>query len=172
MKRLLICSAVVVGVLSTAVSAQAQRRGRGPAAGPGGVAPAEVQQMFDAYALLQAQEQLKLDDEHYARFLPRFKALQDARRKAMQDRVRILQDLRQVLNQPQPDEAPLRDRLKALRDLDSRSAADIRKAHDALDQVLDVRQQAAFRVFEETMERRKVELVTRARQANRPRNQQ
>jgi hypothetical protein len=30
--------------------------------------------------------------------------------------------------------------------------------------VLDVRQQAKFRVFEENMERRKLELVTRARQ--------
>jgi hypothetical protein len=48
----------------------------------------------------------------------------------------------------------------------------VKKAYDAIDQVLDVRQQAKFRVFEELMERRKLELVTRARQANRPRNQQ
>lgn len=172
MKRFFICSALMASVVSTVVPAAAQRRGRGPTIEQGGVAPAELQQMFDAYALLQAQEQLKLGDDQYARFLPRFKVLQDARRQAMQDRVRILQDVRQVLNQSQPDEAQLKDRLKALRDLESRSAADIRKAHDALDQVLDVRQQATFRVFEETMERRKVELVTRARQANRPRNQQ
>ena len=33
-----------------------------------------------------------------------------------------------------------------------------------IDQVLDVRQQAQFRVFEELMERRKIDLVTRARQ--------
>jgi hypothetical protein len=37
--------------------------------------------------------------------------------------------------------------------------------------VTDVRQQAKFRVFEELMERRKLELVSRARQANRPKNQ-
>ena len=172
MKRFFICSALMASVVSTVVPAEAQRGGRGPAIERGGVAPAELQQMFDAYALLQAQEQLKLGDDQYARFLPRFKLLQDARRKPMQDRVRILQDVRQLLNQSQPDEAQLKDRLKALQDLESRSAADIRRAHDALDQVLDVRQQATFRVFEETMERRKVELVTRARQANRPRNQQ
>ena len=41
------------------------------------------------------------------------------------------------------------------------------KAYDGIDQVLDVGQQAKFRVFEELMERRKLELVTRARQANR-----
>jgi len=39
------------------------------------------------------------------------------------------------------------------------------------DEVLDVRQQARFRVFEENIERRKIELLIRARQQNRP-NQQ
>jgi len=34
--------------------------------------------------------------------------------------------------------------------------------------VLDVYQQAKFRVFEENMENRKLALVMRARQANRP----
>jgi hypothetical protein len=34
---------------------------------------------------------------------------------------------------------------------------------EALNQVLDVRQQARFRVFEEQMERRKMELLMRAR---------
>ncbi len=41
----------------------------------------------------------------------------------------------------------------------------------AVDDVLTVRQQAQFRVFEEQMERRKLELLMRARQANRPKNQ-
>ena len=48
----------------------------------------------------------------------------------------------------------------------------IRKAQGAVDQVLDVRQQARFRVFEENMERRKLELLARARQANRARKPQ
>ena len=47
----------------------------------------------------------------------------------------------------------------------------MRKAYEAIDQVLDLRQQAQFRVFEELMERRKLELVMRARQANRQRPQ-
>ena len=47
----------------------------------------------------------------------------------------------------------------------------MKKAYEGIDQVLDVRQQAKFRVFEELMERRKLELVTRARQAKRPRTQ-
>jgi hypothetical protein len=66
----------------------------------------------------------------------------------------------------------LRDALKQLQEIDSRGEADARKAYEAIDQVLDLRQQAKFRVFEEQMERRKLELVTRARQANRLNRQQ
>ena len=42
----------------------------------------------------------------------------------------------------------------------------MRKAYDAIDEVLDVFQQARFRVFEEQIERRKLELIMRARQQN------
>jgi hypothetical protein len=127
--------------------------------------------MFDAYALMQAQEQLKIGDAQFTQFLTRYKALQDLRRKTLQERNRVIVAVRQLLNGPQADEAQLKDRIKALQDIEVRSAADIRKAYDAIDQVLDVRQQAMFRVFEEMMERRKLELVTRARQAKRPKNQ-
>ena len=148
------------------VRAGATAGGGAPLEQPG-VSPAEIQRMFDAYALLQAQEQLKISDEHYPQFLTRFKALQDVRRKALQERTRIIQDLRRLTNDAQPDDGQMKDRLKALQELEVRSAADVRKAYDGIDQVLDLGQQAKFRVFEELMERRKLELVTRARQANR-----
>ena len=125
--------------------------------------------MFDAYALLQAQDQLKISDDQYSQFLIRFKALQDVRRNALQRRTRIVLDLRRLTNEVQPDEGRIKDRLKALQELDARSGVDVRKAYDAIDQVLDVRQRAKFLVFEELMERRKLELVSRARQAVRPR---
>ena len=44
----------------------------------------------------------------------------------------------------------VKERLTALHELDDRTATEMRKAYDALDEVLDVRQQARFRVFEET----------------------
>jgi hypothetical protein len=76
------------------------------------------------------------------------------------------------VNDPQADEGQIKDRLKSLDELDARADGDVRKAYDAINQMLDVRQQAKFRVFEENMERRKLELVTRARQANRKQQQQ
>jgi len=134
------------------------------------VTPFELQRLFDSYALLQAQEQLKISDEQYTRFLPRFKALQDARRQALQQRTRVLVEVRRLLAETQLDEGQLKDRLKQLQDIEGRGEAEARKAYEAIDQLLDIRQQGQFRVFEEQMERRKLELVTRARQANRANN--
>ena len=57
----------------------------------------------------------------------------------------------------------MRDRLRALQELEGRSAADLRRAYDTIDQQLDVRRQARFRVFEQNMERRKLQLMLRAR---------
>ena len=126
--------------------------------------------MFDAYSLVQAQDQLKLGDDQYSRFLPRFKALQDIRRRSQAARARTVQELRGLALDAKSDESLLKDRIKALQELDLRSAVEVRKAQDAIDEVLDVRQQAQFRGFEELMERRKIELVTRARQNNRLNN--
>ncbi len=159
-------SAMLIASLGPAASGQTQSPAPSPPETPAG-SPAEVQRMFNAYALLQAQEQLKIGDEQYAPFVARFKALQDVRRNALRERVRIVQDLRRLLADAQPDEAQLKDRIRALEDLDVRTQTDTRKAYDAIDQVLDVTQQAKFRIFEEQMERRLLELLSRARQANR-----
>jgi len=141
------------------------RRGANPeSAVEQGVSPAEIQRMFDSYALLQAQQQLQISDDQFPQFLTRFKALQDIRRKALNEHARLVQEMRMMLQQAQPDEAQLKDRVKSLQDADARNQLEIKKAADAVDQVLDARQQAKFRVFEENMERRKLELVTRARQ--------
>ena len=161
---------LVVATLCLVPTAAAQAR-QGRAAVEGAleqaVTPGEIQRMFDSYALMQAQDQLKISDDPFPQFLARFKALQDVRRRALQERTRLVQELRQLVNAPQPDEGQMKERVKALADLDARTVDEVKKAQEAIDQVLDVRQQAKFRVFEENMERRKLELVTRARQANR-----
>ncbi len=168
MLKRFVASAAAVLALGGPTAAQRPLRG-GQA--PEGVTPGEIQRMFDAYALLQAQEQLKIGDAQYTQFLTRFKALQDVRRRAAQQRARVVMDLQRLLNEARLDESQIRDRLKMLEDLESRSQVEARKAYEGIDQVLDVRQQASFRVFEERMERRKLELVTRARLANRPKQQ-
>ena len=63
------------------------------------------------------------------------------------------------------DENALQEKLRALQELDGRAAAELRRAYDTIDQVLDVRRQARFRVFEQQIERRKFDLLLRARGA-------
>ena len=167
-----IAAAGVLALDPVVVAAQGRGRPNLPPGAPDdaapGVTPAEIQRMFDAYALLQAQEQLKIGDDQFTKFLTRFKDLQQVRRQTLNERGRIINMLRRMLNQGGASEDDLKARLNELQELDTRAAADIKKAYDAINQVLDVQQQAKFRVFEELMERRKLELVMRARQANRP----
>jgi len=156
----------------TATTAFAQagvpRRG-GPAAGAEGVSPGEIQRLFDAYVVMQAQEQLQLSDEQYPKFLSRVKVLQAARQRGLVERGRIVQDLRRLNDATPLDETQAKNQLKALADVDARTANEVRDALNGIDQVLDLRQQVRFRIFEEQMERRKVDLLMRARQANRQR---
>jgi hypothetical protein len=132
------------------------------------VSPLEIQRMFDAYALVQAQDRLKLSDEQFPPFLARFKALQEVRRRLQIERMRALRELNRLSQAEKVEDATLKEQLRLLQEIESRTSAEVRKAYDAIDQVLDVRQQANFRLFEEMMERRKIELVTRARQNYRP----
>jgi hypothetical protein len=60
-------------------------------------------------------------------------------------------------------DAALKAQLAALQG-SKRAAPPRRKAYGDLDALLDPRQQARFRVFEDQLERRKLELMLRARQ--------
>ena len=128
----------------------------------------QIQRWFEAYTVLQAQDALRLSEAQYGRFVTRLKSLQEARRRHQQTRNQILADLRKLTNPQTPpaagDDTQIADRLKALREEDERGGLDLKKSYDALDETLDLRQQARFRVFEERMEQQKLELLTRARQ--------
>src|SRR5215831_17374170 len=116
-------AAVLAGVLLVSASGVAQTGSPGggqPPAINDAITPFELQRLFDSWALLQAQEQLKLNDEQFARFLPRFKALQDVRRQALQQRTRVINDVRRLLMESQLDEAQVRDRLRQLQEIEGR----------------------------------------------------
>jgi hypothetical protein len=126
----------------------------------------QIQRWFEAFTVLQAQEALELSETQYGRFVTRLKTLQESRRKHQQARNQILGELRRLTNPKtgSNDEAQLGERLKALREEDDRGAATLKRAYEAVDETLDVRQQARFRIFEERMEQQKLELLMRARQ--------
>jgi hypothetical protein len=177
-------STVVAGVLTLVVSVSGfagPRAQRGTQAPPPAPAPApgqpvptgdqpinagEIQRLFEAYAVLQAQDALQLSEGQYFNFVTRLKALQETRRTHLRAHNQILNDLRKLTN-PQTgsnDEMAIMERLKALRDEDDRAPVDIRKAYEGVDETLDARQQARFRIFEDRIEQQKLELLMRARQ--------
>lgn len=173
----IVLAAMLLIALSTGASAQeyqAQAPGRQPLPGldNSDMTPGEIQKLFDAYLVMEAQQALSLADEQYPRFLTRLRALQETRRTSQQERFRLMGALQRLTNpRQQPvrgEDAMITERLAALQELESRTAAELRKAYTALDEVLDIRQQARFRIFEEQIERRKIELLMRARQQNRP----
>jgi hypothetical protein len=173
---------MLAGVLSLMAAGSlsaAQRRQPPPAPAPAqapeasvpappqtAISAGQIQRWFEAFTVLQAQEALNLSEAQYGRFVTRLKALQDSRRKHQVARNQIMGDLRKLTN-PQTgsnDEASLVERLKTLRDEDDRAAADLKRAYDGVDETLDTRQQARFRIFEERMEQQKLELLMRTRQ--------
>lgn len=178
-QRILITSAFILMLAATgqaqAPGRAAQRGAQPPEGAPApaaGVSPGEIQQMFDAYVLVQAQDVLQLKDDQYAQFVTRLRALQGVRRRSENQRLMIINQLRRILQATdgRVDETMIQERLKSLDDLRTSSITEIKQAQDSLDEVLDLRQRARFRIFEEEMERRKVELVMRTRQANRQAN--
>jgi hypothetical protein len=178
-KQVLVAMLVAVGGLAAVPVGVHAAQGRnrvapgpnaGAAADDASVSPAEIQRLFDAYVVMQAQQTLQLSDEQFPKFLARVKTLQEVRRRGQIQRGRMLQELRRLSQTAGQDDA-LRNQLKALNDLDARLGTEVRQALDGVDQTLDLRQQARFRLFEEQMERRKVDLLMRARQGNRLRNQ-
>ncbi len=138
------------------------RAARGSQRQPG-LPMGEVDRLFDSYVAMQAQDALKLTDAQFPQFLSRLKMLQQTRRQHLAARRAVVAELNNNLKATAPAESPLADSLRRLRDIDARYTDDLRKAYEGVDQVLDVTQQARFRVFEESVERRKFDLMLRAR---------
>lgn len=136
-----------------------------PQGAPAAEAPdqAEVIRLFDAYAVMQAQEALRLDDATFGPFVTRLRALQEVRRRHVRQRNAALRELRRLLDAT-GNEARMKERLDTLARLDEAAAAEEAKARASIDELLDVRQQARFRVLEQQLELRRLELIGRARQ--------
>jgi hypothetical protein len=175
----LLCAALLTLVSGTAVVAQTppveEKRagrgagdaaGRGAADAAGNVKPGELANALDQYALIQARRMLQMDDAQYMQFVPRLKSLQITRRRNTVARARLVQSLRKLSGpraEGEPDDKAILDALTALHDHDDRALRELQAAYAAVDEVLTVRQRARFRLFEENIENRKLDLLMRAR---------
>jgi Spy/CpxP family protein refolding chaperone len=80
----------------------------------------------------------------------------------------MVRELAQLSRVDSPDEEALRARLKALDEEIERGRVDAAQAQQGVDEVLTLAQRARFRVLEDQLERRRWELMSRARQQARP----
>jgi hypothetical protein len=67
-----------------------------------------------------------------------------------------------------PDENGLKEKLRALREHNLQSATTLQRDSEAIDEVLDVRQQVRFRQLEERVERQKLDLLMLSRRRAAP----
>jgi hypothetical protein len=129
---------------------------------------AQVERMWDEYVLAQAQTALNLNDQQFSRFRNRLFQLQQLRRRLQRERNQKLREAQQTLNGrggAPVDMTAVSTRLKEYDDLMVTSADQLRQAYVSIDEVLNVRQRVRFRVFEERMAQKKLELLAQARQA-------
>lgn len=148
--------------------AQVRQRGQG---GPGGRAnlppigrgmnAQQLQDHLDAYAITQAQRELKLTEDQYAGFVARMTRMHNMRRRALQERRRLLVELRQLLDADPPRDDAINEKVTALETLSRRSAETLMKAYQDIDSVLTPWQRGRFRLLEEQLERQKIELLAR-----------
>jgi Spy/CpxP family protein refolding chaperone len=179
MRSVSLALALLMGSTALGAAEGARRQQRGPNPPPAAAAnpdpdtlsDGQLIAMLDTYAIVQAQQQLAIPDDKYGTFAARLKRLQDTRRRNQRDRRLIIQELRRLVGRNAtevPDETAVRNQLTALRTQDEKAAAEIRKAYEALDEVLTPQQQARFRLLEEVIEQRKLDLLVRARDKGRP----
>ena len=128
----------------------------------------QVEQYFDQVVLFQAQARLELTDEQFLKFRAALRQLQEARRIQQRRRLQLLRQLGELIVPAEPDATEVSAKMKELDDLAVEGNRRVQEAYGSIDGVLTLRQRARFRVFEENMERRKLDLIARARQQASP----
>lgn len=141
-----------------------QRAGGGASVARGNAAtPADqlqVQRLLDAWALVQAKEQLQLTDDQYPNFVARLTKLHETRRRNAMARRQLLGELRLLLNQsPVAKDEVLTAKIRALDEATKRGADEAQQAALEIDSALTPWQRGRYRMFEELVERRKIEML-------------
>jgi hypothetical protein len=154
---------------ATPPAGRGQRQGPRAALPPGGPATQQqLQDYFEIQTILVAERELQLGTEQSPTFMTRLRHLQQVRRRHMQQRNRLLAEMRQLVQ----GAAPYRDdliteKLKAYDEFNLRAAQELRQAELELDGVLAPWQRVRFRMIEERLDRQKLELLIKLREGNR-----
>lgn len=130
------------------------------------ISAADIQAMFDAMTVMDAERFVVLTSEQFPSFVQRLKRLQDARVLHTRRRNRAMNELRVLANPTNGtgDDAAIDAKLKELATIEAEGQAAVQKALDAVDQLLTPRQRARFRILEANIELKKLDFLTKVRQ--------
>ena len=131
----------------------------------------EVQKWLDTWALIEAERVLQLTQEQYPNFVARLTRLHNIRRRTQMERRRALGEIGGLVQGPGPHrEDAINERLRILDEQTQKAAQEIRQAYADLDAVMTPVQRGRFRLFEEAIERRKIDLLSKVRPGGDPRH--
>ena len=160
-----------VGAQGRGVAGGGATRGQVPPGGRGGISPREIQAQFDAYLVAQAESVLQVSEEQYPQFVRRVRALQQVRRQARIERTRLISRLNAALRaggreagRGNADDTALATAIREIDDHEGATLAEVRRAYAALDEVLTPWQRARFRVLEDQLQQKQLDMMMRARQ--------
>ena len=152
----------------TPPAGRGQRPGR-PNLPPGGpTTQQQLQDYFEIQTILVAERELQVGTEQSPTFMTRLRNLQQVRRRHMQQRNRLLGEMRQLVQGAGPYRDDLiTEKLKAYDDFNQRAAQELRQAELEFDGVLAPWQRVRFRMIEERLDRQKLELLIKLREGGR-----
>lgn len=149
---------VLSSVFALASGSAAQNRDRNPQPNR-----QEVEGMMEAYVLSKLQDSLDLTDEQFGSMVVAQKKLSDTRRGYRRDRMQVLRQMRQTLQREQAGESELQPLLSQLDTLRDGFAANEKSRYAAIDDILDIRQRARYRILEVELQRRLGEMMRQVR---------
>ena len=129
MTRAILTSVALLLALTGATAAQ-DAGGRAREGAPDALTAGAAQRLFDLLLLDEAEKTLTLSARQYPDFVTRLRALQDTRRTNQQQRLRLMAELQRMTGPraAPADASALTDRLRTLKELDSRSAAELHES--------------------------------------------
>ena len=121
----------------------------------------QLQSWIDTYAVIQADKDLQLTGEQYAPFVARLRKVQDIRRRQQMEKGRLMRELNQLLQSSEGSDEAILAHVRSLDDLSQKGAAELKQAYQELDAGLTPRQRGRLRMFEERLERLKIDLLAK-----------
>jgi len=126
----------------------------------------EIPGLVEIIKIWKLVDYLELKEEQLARFLPKFKELDDLRKKHYGNRREALAELRKLL-EADSSEAQIKSALDHLRDIEAKYSQEEKQLEDTLNSILATKQQAQFVVFQDVYWRDMQRLVRNLRELSR-----